>query len=61
MMKIQVYLISWINFYYEENGGKMLFLPNKCINIVYPNVENMIVVPLRKRMEIIIRIQVCVI
>ena len=28
---------------------------------VYPNVENMIVMPIRKRMEIVMRIQVCLI
>ena len=39
---------------------KMLFLPNQSINIVYPNVENMIVVPLTKRMGII-TVQVCLI
>ena len=31
------------------------------ISIVYPNVENMIVVPIRKRMEITMSIDVCLI
>ena len=38
----------------EEN----LFFPNQSINIMYPNVENLIVVPIIKRKEIIMRIQV---
>ena len=37
------------------------FLPNQGINILYPNMENMIVVPITKTMEIIRRIQVCLI
>ena len=39
----------------------MLFLQIKGFNIVYPNAENMIVVPTTKRIEIIIGIQVCLI
>ena len=39
----------------------MLFLQIQSINIMYPNVKNTIVVPTTKRMEIIIRIQVCLI
>ena len=27
-MCIQAYLISWMNFDYKENGGKMTFLAN---------------------------------
>ena len=28
IMSIQVYLISWMNFDYKENGGKKAFLAN---------------------------------
>ena len=28
VMGIQVYLISWMNFDYKENGGKKVFLAN---------------------------------
>ena len=38
--------------------GKV-FLQIRSINIMYPNVENMIVVPIRKRMEIIMCIHAC--
>ena len=38
---------------------RMLSLQIQHISIVYPNVENMIVVPIMKRMEIIISIQAC--
>ena len=37
------------------------FPPNQSINIVYPNEENMIVVPITKRMEIIMSVQVSLI
>ena len=40
---------------------KKAFPSNQSINIVYPNVENMIIVPITKRMEIIIGIQVLLI
>ena len=40
---------------------RKLFLQIKSINIVYPNRENMIVVPITKRMETITSIQVCLI
>ena len=36
----------------------MLFLQIQSIYIVYPNVENMIIVPITKTMEIITSIQV---
>ena len=55
---IQVFLISRMNINYKENGGKKPFFQIKSINIVYPSAENMIVVPITKRMEIIIDIQV---
>ena len=35
-----------------------LFLQIQSINIMYPNEENMIVVPITKRMDIVISIQV---
>ena len=38
-----------------------LFLEIQSINIMYPNVENLVVVPKMKRMEIIMSIQVCLI
>ena len=37
------------------------FLANQSINIVYPNVDSMIVVTITKRMGIIMGIQVCLI
>ena len=40
---------------------RMFFLQIQGSNIVYPNVENMIVMPITKRMEIIMSIQVCLI
>ena len=38
-----------------------LFFQIQSINIMYPNVENMIVVPIIERMEIVMNIQVCLI
>ena len=40
---------------------RKLFLPIQSINIVYPNKENVIVMPITKRREIVMGIQVCVI
>ena len=40
---------------------RKLFLQIQSINIMYPNKENMIVVPITKRMEIVMSIQVCLI
>ena len=58
-MSIQVCLIPWMVKNYKESGGrKKLLLQIQSINIVYPNEENMIVVPITKRKEIIISIQV---
>ena len=51
IMSIQLCLNSWINFNYEENDGKKAFLANPNINIRYPNEENVILMPIRKRME----------
>ena len=39
----------------------MLFFQIQSINIAYPNVENMIVVPIKKRIEIVMSIQICLI
>ena len=38
-----------------------LFLQIQSINIMYPTEENMIVVPITKRIEIVMGIQVCLI
>ena len=48
-MSIQVWLISWISFDYKENGRKKAFLQIQCNNIVYPNMEDIIVVCNHKR------------
>ena len=48
-----------MNFYYNENGGTKLFLQKQSINIVYANVENIIVMTITKRIDIIMGIQVC--
>ena len=59
IMSIQVCLISRVNFDYKEKWQKeKLFLQIQSINITYPNEENMILVPITKRMEIIMSIQV---
>ena len=60
-MSIQVCLISRRNFIHAESGGKKAFLTNPSVNIVYPNVENMIVMPIAKRMDIVMSIHVCLI
>ena len=60
-ISIQVCLISRMNFDYTKKGGQKVFLANPKINIVYPNVENMIVMPITKRMEIVMSVQVCLI
>ena len=51
IMSIQVCLISRMNFDFRENDGKKAFLANPNINIRYPNEENVILMPIRKRME----------
>ena len=61
IMCIQVCLISRKNFDYMENGEKKAFPSNPKINIGYPKVENMIVVPITKIMEINMSIQICLI
>ena len=35
------------------------FVANRNFNIMHPNAENMIIVPITKRMEVIMSIQVC--
>ena len=40
---------------------RKLFLQIQSINIMYPYMENKIVVPITKRMEIVMGIQVCLI
>ena len=60
-MSFQVCLISGMNFDYEENGEKKALLQFQSINIMYPNMRNMIVMPITKRTEIIMSIQVCLI
>ena len=47
-----------MNFYYKENCGKKAFLQTQGSNIVYPNAENMIVMPITKIMEMVMSIQV---
>ena len=45
---IEVCIISWMNFNYKENGLNFFF-QIQSINIMYPNVENMIVAPYHKK------------
>ena len=45
-------------YLYGKWWKEKLFLPNQSINIVYPIEVNMIVVPITKSIEIIVRIQV---
>ena len=48
---IQVCLIWQMNFDYKKNyGKKSFFLKIQSINIMYPNEEDMIVMPITKRM-----------
>ena len=58
IMSIQDYLSSRMKVNYKENGGNKSFFAIQSINIVYPNVEDMIAVPITKRIEIISRILV---
>ena len=60
-MSNKVYPISRMNFDYTKNGGGKLFLQIESINTMYPNEENMIIVPITRRMEIVMSIQVCLI
>ena len=61
VMGIQVCLILWMDFDYQKNSGKKAFLANPKHQFMHPNVENMIVMPIKKRMETIMSIQVCLI
>ena len=62
IMSIQVCLISQMNINYKENGGKKSFSCKiQGIQIAYPNVGNMIAVPITKRMKIITSCHVCLI
>ena len=48
--RTQVCLISQMNIDYKENGGKNWFFSQiQSINIVYPNKENIVVVPNHNR------------
>ena len=55
-MSKQVWLISGINFDHKENGGNKSFsCKSKAL------MENMIVVPITKRIKIVMGLQVCLI
>ena len=58
VMSIQVCLISWMNIDYGKWLKETDFLQIQSINIMYRNEENVIVVPIRKRIEIITSIYV---
>ena len=45
----------------RKMAERKLFLQIESINIMYPNVKNIIVVPITKRIEIIMSLQVCLI
>ena len=57
-MSMQVCVISQKNFDYNENGGKKTFSYKSKASICE---DDMIVVPITKRMEFITSIQVCLI
>ena len=59
VMGIRVYLISWMKLIMRTMVERKLFFQIQSINIAYPNVENMIVGPITKRIEIVMSIQVC--
>ena len=40
-----------MNFDYKENGGEKSFLQNQSPNIMYPNKENMTIVPNHEKNE----------
>ena len=61
IMSVQVCLISGMKSDYNKNGGKKAFPANPNHQYHVSNVENMIVVPTTKIMEIIIVVQVCLI
>ena len=55
---IKICLISQMNFDYKENGRKKVFLTNPKHQYRESQLENMIVVPITKRMEITVSIEV---
>ena len=55
-----VSFLEW-SFIRRKMVERKLFLQIRSINMVYPNVENLIVVPITKRIEIIKCIHVCLI
>ena len=50
-----------MNFDYKENGKKKLFLEIQSINVIYPNEERMIVMPITEGMGFITSIPACLI
>ena len=58
---IQVCLISWMNLIIRKIVEITHFLQIQSINSIYSNKEIIIVVPITKRMEIIMSIEVCLI
>ena len=59
IMSVQVCLISRMNFDYKEKGRHKAFRTNPKNQYHVSNMENMIVVPIRKGMEIIMSVKVC--
>ena len=60
-MGIQVCFLLRVNFDHKANGEREAFLANPMHQYHGLNEEKMIVVPLTKRVEIIMSIQVCLI
>ena len=59
IMGNQVCFISQMNINYAKNDGKRsFFLQIQSVNNMYPNLKNIIIVPITKRMEIIMSFQV---
>ena len=58
-MCIHVCLISRMKFDYKKMVERKLFFQIQSINILNPYEEKIIVVPIMKRMEIVMSIQVC--
>ena len=55
-MRFQVCPIWWMNIDFKENGGKKSILAIPKHQTLYPNKENVFIVPKHKNMEIIVRI-----
>ena len=50
IMRIHVCLLWWMNFNSIENGGKKkLFTRNQSVNVMYPNKDNVFMVPNHKK------------